>query len=233
MLRSLFLSALALALLAAGCATSAGEVKVKQEIPKPEPGEVAVFGGTRLVEEIGVFLPNQEQDGHVYLRPDAEDDTLIKISCSDSGAFGVYLSPGGYKVEKVTVDGYTFRPEISLAVPKGYKAIYTGVIELDGTPSGVDRETGDTVFVYSILDESGRFVDELRRKAPGSERDVYKSLFRADGSLSTGNYPTKVFRADDLKNDLGARSDAVEEVVKGGIVALTYCINPVWLFTLP
>lgn len=232
MFRTLVISALALAFFTTGCATSADRVRVTTEIPRPEAGEVAVFGGISLVEEIHVFLPNEEQDGNIYLQPEASD-RKIRISCSDAGRFGVYLKPGSYKVELVRVDGYTFRPDILLIVPAGYKAVYAGIIELDGTPTGIDPETGDTVFVYSILDESKEFVDMLRKEAPGSESQVYKSLFRSHGALSTGCYPTKVFRADDLKNDLRARTGAVEEVVEGVVTALTYVINPVWLFTLP
>jgi hypothetical protein len=223
--------ALLAALIATGCATAPTEVSTKTEVPPPKPGEVAVFGGMRLVEEIGVYLPNQDQDGYIYLTSDA-DGKSYKISCFDSGEFGVYLPAGSYKVDKAKLDGYTFTPHIQLNVPGGYKAVYTGIIELDGTPTGVDQATDKTVFIYSILDESTEFAEALRRKAPGAELNVYKSLFIPDGSTATGKYPTKVFRAADVQNDLQARSDAVEEVVKGGVITLFYCISPVWLLTV-
>jgi len=223
--------ALVIALAAAGCATAPEKVKARVETPQPKPGEVAVFGGIRLVEEIGVFLPNEDLDGYMTLVSDT-DGMTYRISCFDDGGFGVYLPPGGYKVEDANVGGYTFRPYVHLDVPDGYKAIYAGVIELDGTPAGVDPATGDTIFVYSVLDESTPFANSLRKEAPGAELDVYKSLFVPDGSLATGKYPTKVFRAADVKNGLQARSAAVEEAVGGGIISLFYCINPVWLLTM-
>jgi len=225
--------ALVIALVAAGCATTPEKVNVKSrvDVPSPKPGEVAVFGGIRLVEEIGVFLPNEDQDGYITLVSDADGKTY-RISCFDDGGFGVYLPPGGYKVEAAKVDGYTFRPHVHLNVPAGYKAIYAGVIELDGTPAGVDLATDGTVFVYSVLDESTEFANALRREAPGAELDVYKSMFISDGSLATGKYPTKVFRAADVENNLQARTGAVEEAVTGGIISLFYCINPVWLLTM-
>jgi hypothetical protein len=48
----------------------------------------------------------------------------------------------------------------------------------------------------------------------------------------TGHNPARVFRAKDMERDLHARTEAVEEVVGGVIISLSYIINPVWIFTI-
>jgi hypothetical protein len=232
---SLLTAVLALALVA--CAATPKKVEMeKNEIPAPAKGEVAVFGKVRLVEYVGrVHMPAQKLKGNLYLKQDGSDNTY-RVHLSNSGEFGVYLPAGAYKVVRIMANGYLFEPEsLALGVPSGaaVAAVYAGTVSLDGTPSGVEPDSGHTVFVYSVKDEYRQFVSGLKITAPGAESQVTRSLFVPANSIATGTYPVKVFRAEDVGRSLKAKSDDLEEVVAGVIIALPYVINPLWIFTKP
>lgn len=214
---------LAVGLLSA-CATKTGKT-IREAPAMTQAGEVAVFGKVRLVENILIFMPTGEQDATLYLKQTGSKYT-IKVNCEDDGSFGVYLAPGAYSVSRVDVGGYEFAPAVSLGVPKTHNPLYAGVIEFDGTPTGVTPGTEESLFVYNILDESAEFAKMADIKAPGTAKLLRKSMFVARLSLATGEYPAKVARSEDIKSKLAAKTAVVEEVVDGALATFT---NPLWL----
>lgn len=223
-----------------GCATSAKKVKAEKPkpapaaaaVPKPAADESAVFGKATLTETInGRTMLAKDQGAVLYLSPEGKDKT-IKVSCSDAGEFGVYLAAGSYRLTKVAVADYNFITDITLYVPADQKAVYAGTIVLDCVPNGVDRDTDYSTFAYSIKDDQASYEALVRKSLPGVDAKFYKSLLEPRGGIMTGHNPSKVFRAKDMETNLRARSDAVEEVVGGVIISLSYIINPVWVFTL-
>lgn len=223
----------AAAALMAGCAATSRHAGPGMDTPPSHvKGEVAVFGKVRLVEFISrTPMPSPEQDGSVYLTRTDGGETY-KAKCLESGEFGAYLPAGRYAVTKVKIAGFTFGPDdLTLTVPEGHDAAYVGTTVFDGTPSG-PLPGGRTRFVMTVKDEYPEFAAGLR-KAGVSEARMVKSLLQPGSAFASGDYPNKVFRAKDVEDGLMARTGAVEEVVKGGIIALTYVLNPVWIFTLP
>ena len=222
-----------------GCATPA--IKVEAEKPKPtheftpapEPSanEAAVFGKVTLTETVNKMpMPIEDQAATLYMSVEGKDMTL-KISCSDSGEFGVYLPPGSYRIVRVVVGDYNFTTDFALNVPADKKAVYAGTLVLDGEPTGVDTLTGKSNFAYSVLDEQKDYEARIKKALPGVNVAFYKSLLTPRGGLVTSHNPSRVFRAKDVENELGAHTGAVEEVAGGVIMSISYIINPVWLFT--
>lgn len=221
---------------AAGCATAAKPVKVTKKVPVPaqQPGESAVFGGIALIREVnGLYLPDDKVDGGaIYLKQEGVDK-VIKIKCSDTGEFGVYLQGGTYQVIRITANEYDFKTEMKVTVPADQKAVYTGSIVLDGTPSGIVPGNRGTNFAYTVKDEQKDYEASIRKQLPEGDVKFYKAMFQPAGGLMTGDYPRTIVNSKTIERDLKARSDAVEEVTYSAFVTLTYMINPVWLFTLP
>ena len=223
--------ALALGYALMGCATGAKAVKLEMP-PAPAQGEAALFGKVQLLERVNkVYLPVDDHDGALYLHKAGTDKTY-RIAVSDSGDFGVYLPSGDYEMLSVSLNGYDFRPGLKLTIPEGQPAAYAGTLVLDGTPTGA-LPGSETSFVFTVRDEYRQFVTAVRKAAPTADVKVARSLLSPAGGVAPGSYPDKVHRAKDVKSNLSARTDAVEEVVGGILIALPYYINPVWLFTLP
>jgi len=235
-MRRILILALFIAIAALGCATPAERVEFKQDkvaTPTPAQGDMAVFGKVRLMEKVLVRMPVEKNDASVYLR-NKDTKVTYKISCSNAGEFGVYLPVGSYIVRGVKVGGYTFKPEsLSLDLPLGHVAVYTGAIVFDGTPTGVDPDTGDTRFIYSVKDEYKDFVSGVRKARPDADTLISKMIFKPVGAIALGGYPKNVFRAKDIENDLDARSKAIEEAADGGFISLLYFINPLTLLSIP
>ena len=231
---SLFLL-LIVVLAAAGCATAAKPVKHTrvEKVPAQKPGESAVFGRVSLIRKVdAVYLPDNEISGAIYLKQEGTDK-LYKISCSRTGEFGVYLPGATYQVVQIEANDYDMRTEMSLTVPPDQKAVYTGSIILDGTPSGIAPGGKGTLFAYTVKDEQKAYEASIRKQVPDADVKFYKSLFTPAGGEMAGPYPRTVFNSKTIERDFKAGSDAIEEVAYGTFVALTYMINPLVLFTLP
>lgn len=223
-----------------GCATPAKKVEAEKPkpapaeaaVPKPAPDESAVFGKVVLTETINRrTMSAKEQDAVLYLNLEGRN-TTIRVSCSDTGEFGVYLPSGSYRLTKVAAGDYNFITDIKLYVPAEQKAVYVGTIVLDGVPNGVEAGTGKSTFAYSVKDDQASYEALVRKSLPEVDAAFYKSLLEPRGGIMTGHNPSRVFRAKDMERDLHARTGAVHEVLGGVIISLSYIINPVWIFTI-
>ena len=223
-----------------GCATPAKKVVAEKPkptheytaVPTPNPNEAAVFGKVTLTETINDrAMPVKDQDATLYMSVEGKSMTM-KISCSDAGEFGVYLPPGSYRVTRVVAGDFKFTTDFVLYVPADQKAVYAGRLILDSVPNGVDPDSSKTTFAYSVKDEQKDYEARIRKALPDVDVAFYKSLFTPRGGIMTGHNQDRVFRAKDLGKNLKARSDAIEEVVGGVIISLSYIINPVWIFTV-
>ena len=223
-------------LAAAGCATAAKPVKAtrSEKVPAQQPGESAVFGKISLIREVdGIYLPDNEiSGGAIYLKQEGADK-VYRIKCSSTGEFGVYLPGATYQVFRVEANDYDFRTEMSLAVPSDQKAVYTGDIVLDGSPTGIAPGGKGTLFAYTVKDEQKDYEASIRKQVPDADVKFYKALFAPAGGMMAGPYPRTVFNSKTVERDFKAGSDALEEVAYGTFTALTYMINPLVIFTLP
>ena len=200
------------------------------EPPKPEEGEAAVMGRVLVTENINrLTMPVPDTSGYIYIRDTASDRTY-EVRCSAAGDFGAYLPPGRYSLAEVEMDGYYFATDITITVPSGRKAVYAGTLKFDGTPSGVVPGSGDTKFVYTVVDEFKDFVAEAKKTRPDVEELIAKSMFTPKGGLATGSYPDRVNRAKDVQRYLQGRGDALEEVATGVVYVIPYILNPLWVF---
>jgi len=223
-----------------GCATSAKKAEAEKPqptheytaVPEPKPNEVAVFGKVTLTETVNDrTMPAEYQDATLYMSEEGKSITM-KIPCSDAGEFGVYLPAGSYRVTMVTAGDFNFITDFVLNVPADQKAVYAGTLILDGYPTGVDEETGNSLFAFSVRDEQKDYEARIRKALPGVDVAFYKSLFSPRGGIMTGQYPERVHRAKDVEMDLRARTEVIEEVTGGVIMSLSYIINPVWIFSI-
>jgi hypothetical protein len=225
-----------MAALFAGCATAPDKVDIAEpDVPERAEGEVAVFGKVRVVEDIQGVFEVKDQDSAMYVKDEATGINY-KLKCAGDGSFGVYLPPGAYRVKLVNADDYRFVPFASFTVPEGSDALYIGTLELDGSPSGVYKGEydwfADTNFIYSIKDESAGFLAGVRKVSPGAESRVAVMLMEPEGSVAIGSYDDKVLRSQDVIDGMAARKDAVEHIVGGALMSLSYVINPIWMLTL-
>ena len=222
-----------------GCATPVKKVEAEKPkptheetaIPQPKPNEAAVFGKVTLTETINDrAMPAKDQDATLYMSEEGKNITM-KIYCSDAGEFGVYLPTGSYRVTKIAAGSFSFTTDFVLDVPADQKAVYAGTLVLDGYPNGIDTDTGESTFAYSVKDEQRDYEARIRKALPEVDVAFYKSLFTPRGGIMAGQNPSRVHRAKDVEMDLRARTDAVDEVAGGVIMTLSYILNPVWLFT--
>jgi hypothetical protein len=232
MLKRYILTAFASALLLTGCSSSAD--LVKRESPRPaSDGRPAVFGKVSLIENVnGRYMPVHEQNAWIYLRTqDASGKPQTKkISCAPDGSFGVYLAPGAYDLALIVHNGYRFTTDMRLTVPANTEAIYAGTVVLDGSPDGTVSGKDYTRFAYTVRDDQKEFVQSIKAAAPDANVRIDKYLIAPKGGIATGEYPRKVFRAEDVVSNLAARSDAAEDAITGAAESLSYIINPIWIF---
>jgi hypothetical protein len=230
-----------------GCATSPRVTKdIMREAPNPAEGESAVFGKVTLLESVDkILMPTNDTDGDLYFVK-ADVKRVYKVRCSASGAFGVYLPAGDYKLAKITFSGYKFLLDLALTVPADQKAVYVGELVLDATPTGVlpgtddllivsraKRSHGavDTRFVYTVKDSQKDFEADVKKAVPDTDIKLAKDILAPRGGIATGYYPNKVYRSKDKLDTLIERTDAVVELVGYVCNYLNYYIQPIFFLS--
>jgi hypothetical protein len=232
-----------------GCASSkmAQTKGIMHEAPNPAEGESAVFGKVTLLETVdNIPMPANEADGEVYFVK-ADEKRVYKVRCLDSGAFGVYLPAGDYRLTEITFSGYKFLPDLALTVPADQKAIYIGDMVLDASPAGVLPGTDDlavvssskrffkgavdTRFAYTVKDNQKEFEADIKKAVPDADVKLAKVILAPRGGVIAGYYPDKVYRSKDKLDTLVQRTEAVEEFVGYVCNYLNYYISPLFFLS--